>query len=54
MKFEKRICVRLKDDEYDKILRYSEEHNVSTSETVRRAVRLFIYQNSLKNKGKNV
>ena len=54
MKFGKVVNVRLTEEAYKSLEQYSDKNNISVSETVRRAVRLFIYQNSLKNKGKNV
>lgn len=48
MKFGKVVNVRLTEEAYKSLEQYSDKNNISVSEAVRRAVRLFIFQNNMK------
>ena len=48
MKFGKVVNVRLTEEAYKSLEQYSDKNNISVSEAVRRAVRLFIFQNNIK------
>lgn len=51
-KFPKTLNIRMEESEYEELKAYAEEKNLSVSETVRRAVRLFFYQTNLRKKAK--
>lgn len=51
-KFTKILNIRMKESEYEEVCKYAEEKNVSVSETVRRAVRLYFYQMNLRKSNK--
>lgn len=53
MKLEKRLNIRMTEDEFNDICKYAEAQKVSVSEAVRRAIRVFFYQKNLKKTGQN-
>lgn len=46
------LNIRMSPEEKEEICKYAEEKNVSVSETVRRAVRLYFYQMNLRKNNK--
>lgn len=51
MRLEKRLNIRMTEEEYNEVCKYAKDQKIGISEAARRAIRVFFYQKNMRKTG---